>query len=134
MLAHVKTHNTVWLPWIILILIYLKSTNTIVHFDLRGGNLSLHLRERSTNICDVGWLFYLSHCQIRADDNSSTCALRQENLVDGTVVAIMLCLYVLITHCIFINFWMCWWFSLNVDVSRTLNNFIIPHRYKSVCD
>jgi hypothetical protein len=27
----------------------------------------------TSNLCGAGWLFYLSTCQIRADDSSSTC-------------------------------------------------------------
>jgi hypothetical protein len=53
-----------------------NSTNMLVHFDEKHGNLCLRLRaEFVHNLCDAGWLFYLPSCQIRTDESSSTCAL-----------------------------------------------------------
>jgi len=46
-----------------------NSTNT-VEIDAKDGNLYLHLRAMLYTIYAV----LSSHCQIRADDNSSTCA------------------------------------------------------------
>ena len=68
-----------------------NSTNAVVYFDEKDRNLYLSLP-----VC----------CQIRADNNSSTCAFttRKVSLIDGVSVTIILCLHVLIAHHIFINF------------------------------
>jgi len=52
-----------------------NSTNIAVHFDEKHGNLCLRLRaEVVHNLCETGWLFFLSSCQIRTGESSSTCA------------------------------------------------------------
>ena len=64
-------------------------------------------------------------CQIRADDNSSTCTTGKSvtyvyfydgkvNRVDGESVAI-LCLHVLIAHSILLIFGYVFLFSVNID-------------------
>ena len=55
-----------------------NSTNTIVHFDEKGINLGLRLRTRSHTMYTLAGWFYLSPCEIRAADNSSTCAVMTE--------------------------------------------------------
>ena len=57
--THVNTQNPFWLPWIISIPMS-KGTNTVVYFDWKT----------------VSYTYACAHnscCQIRADDNSSTC-------------------------------------------------------------
>ena len=45
------------------------------------------------NLSGADWLFYLSSCQIQADDNSSTCVF-----IDGTSVTIVLARFNYISH------------------------------------
>ena len=73
-MTHVNSHNTVWLPWIISILIRL--TVQIRLYTLMGkAIIYIYVCELFThNLCGADWLFYLLTCQIPADDNSSTCA------------------------------------------------------------
>jgi hypothetical protein len=51
-----------------------NSTNMVVHFDGKDGNSYLRLRARSHTIYVAHVSCSVSTCQIRADDNSTTCA------------------------------------------------------------
>jgi hypothetical protein len=68
-------------------------TNTVVYFDGKDGILTF-ADNVAHNLC----------CLIQADDNSSTCTfMTKVSLIDGASVTIILCLYLLIAHCIFID-------------------------------
>ena len=68
-------------------------TNTVVYFDGKDG-IPTFADNVAHNLC----------CLIQADDNSSTCTfMTKVSLIDGAFVKIILCLHLLIAHCIFIN-------------------------------
>jgi hypothetical protein len=59
----------------------------------------------------MGWqdgkCYHFLSYQIPADDNHQHVILRRKSVIGGTDVTIILCLHVLITHRILINFWIC---------------------------
>ena len=69
-----------------------NSTNTIVYFDGKDDDLYLRLPAMSHTI-------YAAKLE-----QTITHDLVQVSLIDGESVTIILCLHVLIAHCIFINF------------------------------
>ena len=77
-----------------------NSTNTVVHFDGKGGNLYSRLwaMSHTINATPVG-------CSIFKPAKFEQTITHQqlEILFDGTALAILLCLHVLIAHRIFIN-------------------------------
>ena len=85
-----------------------NSTNTIVYFDDKGGNLYLRLLAKLHTIYvqQVGCSIF-HHAKFEQTITHQHALLRQENLIDGTVVSIILCLHVLITQGIFISFRIC---------------------------
>ena len=66
-----------------------NSTNTVVCFDGKDGNLYIHLRTMSHTIYAVKFEQTIIH---------------QHVLIDGASVTIILCLHVLFAHRIFIDF------------------------------
>jgi hypothetical protein len=56
-------------------------------------------RNVTHNLCDAGWLFYLSPCQIRAEKPHQYMILRRGSLIDGTAGTIILRLHVLSHIC-----------------------------------
>jgi len=94
-----------------------NSKNTVVHIGGKCGNLYLRLRARSHTIYGphVGWSIF----QIAKFEQTIThqhVLVRRECLNDGTAVAIIVCLHVLIAHRTVIHFWICRLFSVNIDV------------------
>ena len=88
-----------------------------VHFDEKCGNLCLrlHARRYTIYIAQIGRsIFHPS--KFEQTITHQHMLLRSESVIDGTAVAIILCLHVLITHHILINFWICRLFSVNKDV------------------
>ena len=76
-----------------------NSTHTVVHFNEKSGNLCLCLRARSYTIyvTKVGCCIF-HPAKFEQTMIHQRALLRRESLIDGTVVAIMLCLHILITH------------------------------------
>jgi hypothetical protein len=106
--------------WIISILMYLT-----VFFDEKCGNLCLDLQARwyTISIAQVGCsIFHPS--KFEQTITHQHMFLWSESVIDGTAVTIILCLHVLLTHHILINFWICRLFSVNKDVFKTIDNFI----------
>jgi hypothetical protein len=66
--THVETQNTFWLPWFILIKICLRVQ---IRYYTLIGRISRFADNFTHNLC----------CQIRADDNSSTCTFTTEKSV-----------------------------------------------------
>ena len=76
-----------------------------MYFDGKGGNLYLRLPARSHTICEVqvGCSFF-QPAKFKQTIIHRHMLLRWKSLIDGTAVTIILCLHVLITRHIFINF------------------------------
>jgi hypothetical protein len=83
------------------------------------------------NLWKEGWVFYLSLCQIWADDNASTGAFTMGNYYWWNSRNNSIGLHLLITCRIFINILICWLFSVNIvafahvqstHLSRTINS------------
>jgi hypothetical protein len=77
------------------------------------------------NLWKEGWVFYLSLCQIWADDNASTGAFTMGNYYWWNSRNNSIGLHLLITCRIFINILICWLFSVNIVVLKTLTVLII---------
>jgi hypothetical protein len=77
------------------------------------------------NLWKEGWVFYLSLCQIWADDNASTGAFTMGNYYWWNSRNNSIGLHLLITCRIFINILICWLFSVNIVVLKTLAVLII---------
>jgi hypothetical protein len=84
------------------------STNTVVHFDEKGGNLYLRLWARSQTIyvAHVGCSIF-QPAKFEQTITNQHALLPLENLIDGTAITIILCLHILIAHRISINFFIC---------------------------
>jgi len=91
-----------------------KSTNTVVHIAEKGGKLYLHLLARWHTIyaeqedCSI---FHPAKFEQRITHQH--VLLRRESLIGGTAITKKLCLYILSTHRICINF----------KTLTTINNF-----------
>ena len=113
-----------------------NSTNTVVHFDGKEGNshLCLLARSHTTLWCRLWSIFQLAKFEQTITQH---VLLWQESLIDGTDVTIILCLHILIAHHIFICFWICWLFWVNIDVWNTDKckwfNFVILSPGFNVC-
>jgi hypothetical protein len=96
-----------------------NSTYTVVHFNEKSDNLCLCLRARSYTIyvTEVGYCIF-HPAKFEQTMIHQRVLLRRESLIDGTAVTIILRLHVLIIHHIFINFWICKLFIVNMDALK----------------
>ena len=103
------------------------STNIVVHFDEKGNDLCLRLWARSCTIyvIQIGCsIFYPA--KFKQTITPQHVLLQQSSLIGGTAVTIILCFH------IFINFWICRLFSVNIDVlitSTTLGRNMFDCKY-----
>ena len=97
-----------------------NSTNNVVPFDEKSVNVYWRLPTRShpTYAPQVGCSIFHS-VKFEQPITHWHLLLRREIFIDGTAVPIILCGHVLITHDIFIIFWVCWLFSVNIDGFKT---------------
>ena len=77
----------------------------LVDLDEKCGDLCLRLLEKlhTIYVTTVGCSIF-HPANFKQTISPQHVPLQRESLIDGTVVTIMLCLHILITHHIFINF------------------------------
>ena len=102
----------VWL-WVLV----LKKWRCFTYFYCKGSNLYLPLWARSHTMyavqvdCSI-----FQPAKFEQTITHKHVLLWWESFIDGTAVTVILCWHVLISNHIFIYFWICWLFSVNMDV------------------